>query len=823
LSLERIPDTHVKYTRAHPLTAGNEKLGETVSVPQKWVRFTDPIAKILFDYLSDVISNPTYSELELEKLPVGFRDLGQRLRYVIRCVLEVRDLARALSKGNLHGSWPSRDNRMVDSLKALHASLSHLTWQTQEVAKGDYQQRVEFMGDFSEAFNTMIEQLNQRNGILLKAMAEAEAASKSKSDFLATMSHEIRTPLNAIIGLSEIQLQKQLPADTRADLEKIYNSGKTLLSIINDILDISKIEAGGFGLNPVDYDVPGLVNDAVQLNIVRIGSKKIVFDLEIDETIPVKLHGDELRVKQILNNLLSNAFKYTKEGGVALKIRWERQEDDAWVIILVSDTGIGIKKENMEKLFSEYGQLDLQANRHIEGTGLGLSITKTLVALMGGTITAESEYNAGSTFKAVIRQQIVDETPIGRETVETLKRLRFARDNRDKNRDFVRTYMPYGRVLIVDDIATTLDVAMGLMTPYGLTVDCAAGGREAVEKIKAAGSGNFAPQYDVVFMDHVMPEMDGIEATRIIRGEIGTEYARTVPIIALTANALVGNEEMFLSCGFNAFLSKPINVAHLDAVLNKWVRDRQSEKILSKTKEKAKEKEEEAGEMFKNGRELEEEEPAVFGVPSGTVPEGLDFQEGIRRFGNAAAYLQVLRSYATHTPVLLQRLRDVIEDDLTEYSIAVHGLKGSSYGICAYDIGKRAEALEFAAKAKDRQTLRADHGALLERAEALLADLKKLLKDTAEPDLRKKTAPKPDAELLEKMLWAVRRFDMRSLEDTLSKLEQCRYESEGELVEWLREQVDNLEYEAVQKRLEDRVVPKTPSPPEGPPPELESF
>jgi signal transduction histidine kinase/DNA-binding NarL/FixJ family response regulator len=747
----------------------------------------DPTAKIFFDYLSDVISNSTCGELELEKLPDGFRDLGRGLQHFVKCVWEIRELAGALSNGNLHGKWPSRNNRMADPLKALHASLSHLTWQTQEVTKGDYQQRVDFMGDFSEAFNTMVEQLSQRNEILLKARNEAEAASKSKSAFLATMSHEIRTPLNAIIGLSEIQLQKRLPGDTHADLEKIHRSGKTLLSIINDILDISKIEAGGFELNPVDYDVSGLINDAVQLNIVRIGSKKITFGLEIDETIPAKLYGDELRVKQILNNLLSNAFKYTKEGSVTLKIFWERQGDDAWLSLFVSDTGIGIKKENMEKLFSEYGQLDLQANRHIEGTGLGLSITKTLAAMMEGTVEVESEYKTGSTFKAVIRQKIVDETPIGRETVENLKKFRFKRDKYGGGGNFVRAHMPYGKVLIVDDIVTNLDVAMGLMAPYGLTVDRAASGREAIEKIKAVGGEAPDRRYDIVFMDHVMPEMNGIEATRVIRNEIGTEYARTVPIIALTANALVGNEEIFLSNGFNAFLSKPIDVAQLDTILNKWVRPPDP---LG------------AGLSAQSPAEGSMEASMQASMPSSNPDpiEGLDLQEGMRRFGSSAGYMKVLHSYAAHTAALLQRLRDTVESDLAEYAITVHGLKGSSYGICAHDIGKRAEILELAAKTRDHQTLRANHEILLEKTETLLADMKKFLKDTAGGAERKR-APEPDAALLRKMSQAAALFDIQALENILSELRQYEYESNEELVSWLREQVDNLEYDAIRERL----------------------
>jgi PAS domain S-box-containing protein len=208
----------------------------------------------------------------------------------------------------------------------------------------------------------------------LRAKEAAEAASKAKSAFLATMSHEIRTPLNAILGLSEIQLQNKLPEDAHADLEKIYNSGSTLLGIINDILDISKIEAGNFELIPVDYDTPSLINDTVQLNIVRIGSRPITFKLNIDDTLPARLSGDELRVKQVLNNILSNAFKYTKAGTVTLQVRWEKQKNDALLSFAVSDTGQGIREEDIGKLFSEYSQLDTKANRKIEGTGLGLSL-----------------------------------------------------------------------------------------------------------------------------------------------------------------------------------------------------------------------------------------------------------------------------------------------------------------------------------------------------------------------------------------------------------------------------------------------------------------
>ncbi|MDR2019651.1 MAG: response regulator [Treponema sp.] len=620
----------------------------------------------------------------------------------------------------------------------------------------------------------------------LRAKEAAEAASKAKSVFLATMSHEIRTPLNAILGLSEIQLQNDLPENARSDLEKIYNSGSTLLGIINDILDISKIEAGNFELIPVDYDTPSLINDTVQLNIVRIGSKPIVFKLDIDGTLPARLWGDELRVKQVLNNLLSNAFKYTKEGTVTLRIRWEKRETDAFISFAVSDTGQGIKKDDIGKLFSEYSQVDTRANRKIEGTGLGLSITKRLVEMMGGSIAVASEYGKGSTFTVCLRQGIIDERPIGAETAENLMSFRLIENRRIRSKNLVRTPMPYGKVLVVDDVATNLDVAKGLMLPYGLTIDCVLSGPEAIEKIRKG-----EVKYDAIFMDHMMPGMDGIEATRIIRNEIGVEYAKTVPIIALTANALAGNEELFLNAGFSAFIAKPIDIMRLDVILNQWVRDKQTEETLLR-----------AGQAKTAAAETEIPPE----MPEKVKLKGLDFAEGLKRYGTKEIYERILRSFLTHTPGLLEKLRSPARETLSEYTVTVHGLKGALYGVCAGEAGRDAEELEFAAKAGDYEKVESKNAAFIAKVETFLESLEKLLRPPVDGENKKQKAAVPDRVLLEKLLDASKRFKPAIMEEVLAKLEGCEYESDGDLIPWLREQIDNLEYDTVREKLEAFLV-----------------
>ena len=393
---------------------------------------------------------------------------------------------------------------------------------------------------------------------------QSENANRAKTQFLSTMSHEIRTPMNTIIGVAQIELRKHdIPGEYAKAFTLIYKSGNSLLGTINDILDLSKIETGKLELVFIEYDLPRLIHDTVQVNIIRIRSRPIEFILDIDENLPSRLTGDELRLKQILNNLLSNAFKYTEKGHVKLSVSHSVQDDNVILCFTVEDTGQGMKPEDTAKLFSEYVRFNMETNRTTEGTGIGLNITRNLAELMGGTINVQSVYGKGSVFTVRVKQKPAGCEVIGPEISRRLRTFTYMEEKQfDKMQIFCEN-MSYGTILIVDDVETNLYVAEGLMSLYGLNIETAGSGAAAIENV---AGGRI---YDVIFMDHMMPHMDGIETTQQLRS-----MGYSGVIVALTANALTGNAEMFRQNGFDDFISKPIDLRNLDAVLNKFVRDR---------------------------------------------------------------------------------------------------------------------------------------------------------------------------------------------------------------------------------------------------------
>jgi len=508
-----------------------------------------------------------------------------------------------------------------------------------------------------------------------EAQFRAEAANKSKSNFLAAMSHEIRTPINAILGVAQIHLMNSgLPDDYADGLNKIYSSGKTLMGIINDILDLSKIETGKMELNPIEYNVPDMINDTVLLNITRIGDKPVRFILSVDPSLPSKMFGDELRLKQIMSNLLSNAIKYTDSGSVELSVKHSVREDgDIDLCFTVSDTGQGMKPEDKAQLFSEYLRFNAAVNRNTEGTGIGLSITQNLVKMMDGVIGVTSEYGKGSVFTVTVRQSAVKCAKIGVTAADSLNSFTYSAKR--ERRAQIRNIMPYGRVLIADDVETNLYVAEGLMKPYGLKIETVKSGFEALKKIQDG------EVYDIVFMDHMMPEMDGIETTRKIRE---TGYKGVV--IALTANALVGNDEMFRKNGFDSFLAKPIGIRQLDDVLNKFIRSRHPEQARK------------------------------YGVDGQIAEDGKTSPYEI-----TPRLLKIVRGDAEKALMTLSKAAD--GGDIKIFITTVHGVKSMSANIGENEISMLAGALENAGQIGDTEFIAANTNRLITKLKVLISRL----------------------------------------------------------------------------------------------------
>jgi signal transduction histidine kinase/CheY-like chemotaxis protein len=513
---------------------------------------------------------------------------------------------------------------------------------------------------------------------LAAAKNKADIESRQKSNFLATISHEIRTPMNAILGVTEIQVQnEELPKETHEAFTKIYHSGYSLLGIINDILDLAKIEAGNLELTPIKYDVASMIYDMAQLNAMRIGSRTIKFVLQIDPLTPAELFGDELRIKQVINELISNAFKYTESGEIVLSVtaKYEDRVREPYVALIftVRDTGQGMTNEQVNSLFDEYSSFSQEANRMTEGTKLGINITKRLVDMMNGSISVESEQGKGTTFTVRLPQKSIGAAPLGKEVVENLQKFRFDDMSQMKTAQIVRESMPYGKVLIVDDVETNLYVAKGLLVPYDLSIDTAESGPEAIEKIK---SGNV---YDIVFMDHMMPEMDGIEATKIIRG-----LGYTSPVIALTANAIAGQAEMFLANGFDDFVSKPIDIRQLNALLNKLVRDKQPPEVLEAAKTNT------AGKRAGDKASSSSIDPEL-----------------ARTFARDAQ--KVIMTLET-----ICKKHDALEDDdMQQYTISAHAIKSALANVGEADLSAVAKKLEMAGRERDIAVISAETPAFL--------------------------------------------------------------------------------------------------------------
>ena len=473
----------------------------------------------------------------------------------------------------------------------------------------------------------MIEQLNI-------AKDSAEKANSAKTDFLSNMSHEIRTPLNAIVGFSQALKEENLPATAQEEVNDILMSANSLLEIVNGILDISKIEANKLEIVNVEYSSKKLMKDIISLITARIGDKPLEFKTYIDESIPPVLHGDHVRIKQIIVNLLTNAVKYTKEGSVDFKVSTVIHDNICRMIISVEDTGIGIKQEDIGKLFTKFERFELEKNVTTEGTGLGLAITKSLVELMGGKIVVQSVYGKGSKFTVAIDQVIIP---------KTLEEAGLDTDIED----VVEPFNAAGsKILVVDDNRINLKVAARLLKDYQINADLVLSGQECIDKVLNG------EKYDLILMDDMMPKMTGTQALQNLKNIIGFD----MPVIALTANAITGMKEKYIASGFDDYLAKPIDRNKLHAILKRYVKKSDEEVIDDQA---------EPLEETVNNRN-----------PKFLRAQGVDLDHGLELLGDMETYDMTLEEFIEESKTRLPKIEEYrLATDMANYAILVHAMK----------------------------------------------------------------------------------------------------------------------------------------------------
>ena len=698
-----------------------------------------------------------------------------------------------------------------------------------------------------------------------------ERETHMKSDFLANMSHEIRTPMNAVIGMAEMALREELSPAAKEYIRQIMASGKTLLAIINDILDFSKIESGKMDINLAEYEPFAIVKDIANVIMTRIGDKNLEFIVDVAPDIPRQLMGDSIRIRQIIINLANNAVKFTREGFVRLSIDYERKSDrEVLLKIAVEDTGIGIKQEDMGKLFQSFQQLDSKRNRNVEGTGLGLAISKQLVTLMNGRIWVESTYEKGSCFSFEIPQFVIDDVPsvepekdsskaaglycrnvyvrehlkrmfkqlhvecLEVEKKEDLKSLEernvdyffiemtdgdyvsFANDYMDshpqitgvlligfkekvdpvqKNVIAVRKPLyimnlakilahenlyggeddtgenfefiaPEAEILVVDDNEPNLMVAEGILAPLQMKIDKATSGRQALEMVDKK-------HYDLIFMDHMMPELDGVETTHLIR-RFHEEYDN-VPIIALTANVMEETRSMFLVEGMNDFVAKPIELQVIVDKLKQWLPPKKIKKVDG------------PGENEKEKQERLERLAEEIVIP------GLDVKSALELAGSTALFWQILKEYVKMIPKKSTFIQKCLEEkDWKRYTIEVHALKSFSRQVGAVELSELAAKLEQAGNNNDTPFILSHHDRMMERYRAYEAILRQYAES---PGDSPKTKEAYDAEKVLNLLDHVREasdnLDMDAVESVVGELNKIELPDEQE--DYLTQMQDAVE------------------------------
>ena len=622
-----------------------------------------------------------------------------------------------------------------------------------------------------------------------RAIAESEA----KSAFLSNMSHEIRTPITAVLGMNEMVIRECKDQNILEYAESIEAAGRTLLGIINDILDFSKIEEGKMEIVPVEYDLSSMLNDLVNMTEIRAENKGLLLNVRFSPDMPNVLYGDEVRIKQVITNILTNAVKYTEKGEITFSMWHEvnpREPDYITMCAEVRDTGIGIREEDMEKLFARFDRIEEKRNRNIEGTGLGMTITKHLLDLMGGSMQVESEYGVGSTFRVSLKQKVIEWNKIGDYQDSVRKRV----NSKDKYKELFTA--PTARTLIVDDTKMNLMVFKSLLKSTEMQIDTADNGIEALDITKKN-------KYDVIFLDHMMPHKDGIETLVELRADKDNPNLDT-PVICLTANAISGAREMYMEAGFDNYLTKPIDSMKLEEMLVAYL---PKEKI-SYIREDVTPEEEKGGGFVKDENTTETAGQDVSLSPLYRPHKGINLMGAIEGMGGEDAFKPILDIFYESIDENADEIQEMYDtENWEDYTILVHALKSSARIVGAIDLGEEAFAMEMAGKENNLDFIHENHDRLMKN----YREFKDILSDIYEeiPEIEAPSMPKAVAgqmnidEWKERIRTGAEDMDIDVLEEVFREISAYELSSEDEeSFAEIKKLVDAYDYDGVNEILD---------------------
>ena len=600
--------------------------------------------------------------------------------------------------------------------------------------------------------------------LLEKETKRADVANQAKTNFLANMSHEIRTPINAVLGMNEMILRESKEHNIKEYARDVQGAAKSLLSIINDILDITKIEAGKLAIIPADYAFSGMIHDVTNMISFKARAKELDFKVIIDEKIPSVLRGDDIRIRQILVNLLNNAVKYTHEGAITLEVMLLpcEQENTARISFMVKDTGIGIKAEDIQKLYIPFERIEEKRNRNIEGTGLGMNITMQLLALLHSNLKIESKYGVGSEFSFVLNQEIINPEPIGKlgEQIE-------AQDNEYDYRTYFEA--PEAKILVVDDSEMNRKVFRSLLKDTKIQIEEASSGKECIEKVKKTA-------FHIIFMDHMMPEMDGIETFTIMK-QLEDYPSKDTPVVILTANAIIGAREQYLEAGFQEFLSKPIDLQELEKII---------EELLDKTL------------VHHVKRTVLQEDKININTSELPMIDGLDWGYATPHFKDEETMLKTVNLFTASIEYEAKELEALyLEHEQTEgrkkYCTKVHSMKSSAAIIGIIPLAGMAKVLEDAARNNECDVIKQLTPIFLKKWREYKEHLKEF-SDTPNGTKNAAEYGKQIEEIFHNIKHAAENMDINALDEALTTLEEYRFEgAQAETFEQIKEAVINFD------------------------------